>query len=839
VRPKLARTLLALGLGLLCVGGCTRTYYHDFADKDVYGILKERLFDWRWGIPQRRVEADPRSRMADPANPNYEPIPPDEPAARDFQISNRFPHEFHGWKKRGMAPIEYLDWQRNIPVESDGKVLLSRDSIMRLAIVNSREYQTNYEDLYLAALSLTLARFQFMVQGFSNWAAFYQTQGYGRTSSNQLQLASLNGFNLELMTGAQMLVSLANAMVFEYSGKRFQLASPNLLINFTQPLLRGAWARIVTQQLSLQERGVLYALRAFAHYRRTFYVGLVAANGYLGLLTQLQGIRNLEQNLKSYNRNLQQYEAELQGGFKSVLERDQIAFQYQTAQVSLLSAEANLQTALDSFKIQLGLPTELEVRLDDKALQQFQLNDPKLDTLRTANDALGLSLFQSEEPPRSQLTAAANQLKKAQRELKGIRKQVGEELSLWQSRLQAERKRGFSGPDADQDRRYYERKADLARRIETVLDEWEVSELEDEDKLETLLRRVDTLPLADAVKTIRDLVNKEFRARLSEVFVAQTQIRVFLIELEPVKLTVDQAIQIALANRLDLKNALAAVTDTWRIVEVDANALQGFLNFVYTGNFASAPSHTTLFRFDSSASVQRFGLEFQAPINRRVERNTYRTDQIGYQRARRAYMALRDQIVQEIRLNERELTLNRKQFDIGREQLISASRQLEEAEYALLFPTGGAPVTLNLLNALTSVLQARNGLIGTWVSYETQRLSLYSNFDLMDIDANGVWTNENDPEVIAVALRHAAAAPAPSLAIPAGIPDLSGDESRTRAFFSDVKPSDRVIPDEASGREGPVSTPELRSRPGVPLGPERPAPLPPPATPSPFAPAGP
>jgi outer membrane protein TolC len=603
--------------------------------------------------------------------------------------------------------------------------------------------------------------------------------------------------------------------------------------------LRGAWARIVTQQLSLQERGVLYALRTFAHYRRTFYVGLVAANGYLGLLTQLQGIRNLEQNLKSYNRNLQQYEAELQGGFKSVLERDQIAFQYQTAQVNLLSAEANLQTALDQFKIQLGLPPELEVRLDDQALQQFQLNDPKLDTLRTANDELHLSLIQSDEPPRSQLAAAGRQLQKAQKELRQIRSQVGQELRRWQSRLEAERRRGFSGPDAEQDRRYYERKAELARRIEAVLDEWEQSEHEDEDKLETLLKKLETMPLADAARTIRDLVNKEFRARLSEVFVSQTQVRVFLIELQPMNLTVDQAIQIALANRLDLKNALAAVTDAWRNVEVDANALHGFLNFVYTGNLASAPSHTTLFRFDSSASVQRFGLEFQAPINRRVERNAYRADQIVYQRARRAYMALRDEIVREIRLDLRELTLNRKQFDIGREQLISASRQVEEAEYALQRPSEGAPLTLNLLNALNALLTARNGLIGTWVSYETQRLNLYSNFDLMDIDANGVWSNENDAEVIAIALRLAAADPAPSLAIPAGIPDLSGNESRTRAFYSDVKPSDRDIPDDAGGTGGPVTAPELRSRPGVPPGPERAVPAPPPATPSPFSPTGP
>src|SRR5262249_406976 len=329
-------------------------------------------------------------------------------------------------------------------------------------------------------------------------------------------------------------------------------------------LLRGAWARIVTQQLSLQERGVLYALRDFAHFRRTFYVGLVAGNGYLGLLTQLQSIRNQEQNLKSLSRNLQQYEAEMAGGFKTVIERDQVAFDYQSAQLLLLQSEAQLQTQLDSFKIQLGLPPELEVRLDDKPLQQFQLNDPKLDTLRTQNDALHLKLLQTDEPSRATLREAAEQLQQFLRELQPIQAAASGELRTWQRRLEAERKRGFAGPDAESDKRYYERKAELARRIEDVFDEWEQSLKDNLDKLTTILRSGDAMPLADELKSLRDLSNKEFRGRLSEVFVAQTQIRVFLIELEAVNLTVDQGIQIAVANRLDLKNALAAVTDGWR-----------------------------------------------------------------------------------------------------------------------------------------------------------------------------------------------------------------------------------------------------------------------------------
>jgi hypothetical protein len=185
----------------------------------------------------------------------------------------------------------------------------------------------------------------------------------------------------------------------------------------------------------------------------------------------------------------------------------------------------------------------------------------------------------------------------------------------------------------------------------------------------------------------------------------------------------------------------------------------------------------------------------------------------------------------------RDLLLNQKQFDIGREQLITSSRQVEQAEYAILRPEQGEPVTLNLLRALTSVLDARNGLISNWVSYESTRLSLYSNFDLMDIDANGIWTNENDPDTVAIALRLAAEDPAVSLAIPATIPDLSDESTYGRSLFIDGKPSDRPTPDERPGNEGPLNDRDLQSRPdetGDGGGLDQPAG--PPPGPSPFAP---
>ncbi len=868
---------------VFATAGCTRAYYHDYADNDVYRILKERLFDWRWQVPERAVEAAAVSRMADHNDPNHEAIVPDEVAARRFQVSSKFPFEYHGWKKRGMTPIEDLSWQPYVPLESDGKLLLSKDSIMRIGMINSRDYQFAYETVYLSALSLTLARFQFMIQGYSNWGAFYSpltgggavsntpTTTFGTVSSsgtaavtdaatpppqpanlnNQLQLAAANGFLLNLMSGGQLLVNLANSIVFEYSNKGVQVVSPNLTVSFVQPLLRGAWARIVTQGLSLQERSVLYNIRSFAEFRRQFYVSLVTGSGgslysssagYLSLLFQLQTIRNLEFNVKSYRQNLATYEAEFPRS-KSALEVAQVAVQYQQTQTSLLAAQAGLQTSLDLFMINLGLPTEVEARIDDSALDQFELNDDRLTSMRTRTDELLLQLVQNDAIPLAELAGLARRLQAMYDELETIHDQVIKELQRWQERLAARRKKGFEGPEADRNKELYDREYRLSNQLRQTIDEVNDDIDDGQDKLKTYLAKLDTTSPTEATQKLRDLAGKEFRAQFSTVSVAQTRIRVFLIDLQPVELTVNQAIQVALGNRLDLQNALAAVTDAWRNVEVDANQLQGFLNFIYNGNFSESPNHNGLFHFDAGNNIQTFGLQFDAPINRRAERNQYRADQIQYQRARRAYMQLRDQIVQEIRLDMRNLVLQQRTFEINREQILSASTQLESAEEDVRVPLDvNTPVTLNLLNALTAVLTARNALISTWVSYETSRLSLYRDFDLMDIDANGVWTNENDPTAINIALRHAQSAPAFSLAIPARVPDLSPGIASDSTFYIDVEPGGK--PNQPPDARTDTLEERLPIRPIVPrregngaAGAGVPGPAGPPGTPGPFAPA--
>jgi outer membrane protein TolC len=164
-----------------------------------------------------------------------------------------------------------------------------------------------------------------------------------------------------------------------------------------------------------------------------------------------------------------------------------------------------------------------------------------------------------------------------------------------------------------------------------------------------------------------------------------------------------------------------------------------------TGVNATDPEIDDVFRFDASAGVHRFGITYDAPIVRRIERNAYRASQIEFQRARRAWMLNRDQVVQQLRLNLRNIHLQQRQFEIAREQLITASRQVEEAEYNVREAReSNAGLTVLLLNALQAQLNAKNALISVWVGYETDRMSLYRDLDLLFLDARGNWINERD-----------------------------------------------------------------------------------------------
>ena len=97
-------------------------------------------------------------------------------------------------------------------------------------------------------------------------------------------------------------------------------------------------------------------------------------------------------------------------------------------------------------------------------------------------------------------------------------------------------------------------------------------------------------------------------------------------------------------------------------------------------------------------------------------------------------MALEDRVAQEVRRESRQLEADRLNFRIARQSLIAAARQVEQSRDKLTAPgpAGDSSSTQDVLDALDSLLDAKNALIGTWVAYETNRLQILLDIEELD-----------------------------------------------------------------------------------------------------------
>ena len=192
-------------------------------------------------------------------------------------------------------------------------------------------------------------------------------------------------------------------------------------------------------------------------------------------------------------------------------------------------------------------------------------------------------------------------------------------------------------------------------------------------------------------------------------------------------------------------NARAVVMDARRKVEIAANQLEASLGVRFSGTEGIAPGA-------KSKTNHNATLQFTTPMDQVLERNIYREALVVYQQQRRAYMLQEDTIKRSIRDAWRQLQVQEIKLDIDRASVRNAALQYENTslQAGATQNTGGAAGggggggqnnALNLLQALNSVLTAQNSLVQDWTTYETNRLNIYRDMGIMELDPRGVWTD--------------------------------------------------------------------------------------------------
>lgn len=244
------------------------------------------------------------------------------------------------------------------PAEMDALVL-DLAECLEIAAENSRDYQREKENVYLAALNLTFERHLFKNRYFGSLSG---TAGQDLPEERSVSGSADAGFTRNLASGATVLFDIGATLFRTLVGDRDESASSLLSFAITQPLLRGAGRSIVLEPLTQAERDAIYAIRSFERFKRELAVR-IASDMYRVLQTRDQ-VDNARTNYDSLVRSRERIEALAEAGRTPQFQVDQAEQDELRARDRWVSQIQSYETALDRFKITLGLPPDAVIEID-------------------------------------------------------------------------------------------------------------------------------------------------------------------------------------------------------------------------------------------------------------------------------------------------------------------------------------------------------------------------------------------------------------------------------------------------------------------------------------------
>ncbi|NND96732.1 MAG: hypothetical protein HKN47_05315 [Pirellulaceae bacterium] len=866
---KLAPVFAVLGLlTLVPTSGCHRQYYRKQADAEALALMKEKSSHIaRPAQTPLQIEVDRRSRMFNPFDLDFQPMPLDDPASHRYMQCVDGRRGYPMWHAAGVTnTFESPDWWQFLPLDDDGVLVLNAETAVQIALLHSSDYQRQLEQLYLSALDVSSERFQFDTQFFggvgtslgvsegSTTIGFPEARNGGTTR--------LLSMNRAFATGGDLVASVANSIVWELSGPSTQSATTVLDFALVQPLLRGAGRDRVMERLTRAERSLLSNVRAFERYRRSFYLnitigrntestvsrsggvfgvglggftglgggfaglsggggsgvggggGVPQAGGFFGLLQDQLQIRNLEENIARLSENLLVLENTLiellttipddpEAIIRQRLQVAQAKSALLNAQSQLVSRQAGYQGSIDTFVRQLGLPPYICARIEDPILEQFELIDRELrsrreELIKVRNNVgnINVSLLEETESDVDPATglpepmiewsdAVAQKINLLRNSITPLSEFNRQLLDEDMPRIRADIELlAESVPERQAQNenlvQLYQRERENICTLLNIseLDEsiFEISELDtlkerlSDDYAKLLMRlnsyneRLAKLQAAidqyiareggdgtayDRARRLRDqiiLASQDLLAEMGDdvltLQLIQARARTESVILPEVEIDPASAFEIARKNRRDWANARASLVDAWRLIEFNADDLESSLDVVFSGDVQNVGNNPL--NLNSSTGRLRVGLQWDAPITRLQERNTYRQSLIEYEQAKRSYYEYEDGIWQLVRGQVRQLQSNRVNFELGRQSVRIAAAQIELNEDIRSFRdarglSSGPTAARDTISALSDLLNSQNSLLNIFVNYEVVRRGLDFDLGTMELTPEGLW----------------------------------------------------------------------------------------------------
>lgn len=255
---------------------------------------------------------------------------------------------------------------------------------------HARSLQTAREELYTAALDLTLERHLWTPQFVATASADYTD--FEREAEFDQSMTAIADFAVtqRLPYGGAVTARVVQTLVRELNDHATIGESGQLILEADLPLFRGA-GRVAYESRYLAERSLIYAARTYERFRRSFLVRV--ASSYFNLQQLKTAIGN---TFTSYLSRTQAWEKaefiERMGRSRTVFDAPRAKSILRQAEASLVSAKEGYASALDRFKILIGMSVNalLDVLDQDSDTDSSALDTllPSVDVARAVDVAL-------------------------------------------------------------------------------------------------------------------------------------------------------------------------------------------------------------------------------------------------------------------------------------------------------------------------------------------------------------------------------------------------------------------------------------------------------------------
>jgi len=255
------------------------------------------------------------------------------------------------------------------PWEAGQPVTLTLAAALQVGARNSREYQSQKEDVFRAALDLDLEIDAFRNTYTGLLESLVSTDQSGGSPFAGVDNTATASLSRRFETGAiltgSLIIDLAKLISSDGSSS-IGLATD---WSVTIPLLRGAGKHIVREPLTQAERNLIYAMWQFERFKRSFAVSV--ASDYLRVLQGIDRIENAAGNYERLIASARRTQRLADAQRISEIEVGQAQQDMLSARDNWIQAQQDFEASLDAFKVSLGLPADANIQLDRGELSRL------------------------------------------------------------------------------------------------------------------------------------------------------------------------------------------------------------------------------------------------------------------------------------------------------------------------------------------------------------------------------------------------------------------------------------------------------------------------------------